>query len=431
MAAITASQGVRAIPWPTPSNNLVVWFGDSRTFGISADPPDTKSITAGGQASWAAHGAGYRCNTIRAVGNRGIGGDTTADMLARISDVVNSGAGVCVFLGGVNDNTDTAATIANYGTIFDTLSAANIVTIVCNELPDDTAGHQPYQIIRRDWLENPARRVTWPKLLQVDTFRPCLKDGTTCNWKDGYAPDGLHPGVYGAKAIGGTLGPTLAQLFAAYSRQDNLPTGAGDAYNASTNPGGCLLSNYMMTGTGGTATGVNGQVPTGWAYNVAQLGTGLTVDVTIDTDADGYARQNIHCYGTSSSGTRTLIFQCLKNDAPTMGYVAAGDRLRSQCHLTVDAGAQGLRGAAVGCQIVGNNGTSQSQSVYNFWGSSSGWISEAFDGAVVSQYVTVHADWATMTGRSMTDLLNMQINGSATVDFTVRVSRFGRRKLLS
>ncbi|WP_234085275.1 SGNH/GDSL hydrolase family protein [Azonexus sp. R2A61] len=419
---------------PVPTNNLFSVLGDSRTQSATGDFPATGTINASGYIAWALQAMGYKAY---ASGNFGIGGsymipnnNATYSIRPRLPAVLADPASVVVFLCGVNDTSTPIETlIPEYTYCFQQITAAGKILVVCNELPKTgiSEAERTAQLARKAWLESPACAAISPLIVQLDTFAPMLKSGTTCDFKDGYAPDNLHPATLGNSVLGATIGAKLAQLFAAQTAYYNAPTGADD-YNSSTNPTGCLIPNYMMTGTAGTATGVNGQVATGWSFATGNAG-GVTVDCSKGVDADGYDCQIIHVYGTPTAGSKTLAFQSLNQTAGNMGYIGSGDYIRSIARVKVDAGAVGFRGFGIGAKLQGNNGASVNKTKYNFAGTSSEWPSDLpFDAVCVSQRNDVYADWATMTSRGITALLNLAFTGGAPVDFTVRVSRFGVKK---
>lgn len=429
---------------PVAANNRVAWFGDSRTQAISATVPDANILLASGQGIWALQGTNYRWRTPRG-NNFGIGGDTTTMMVARLSAVVASNCGTVVFLGGVNDGLSIPyeTTVANYTTIFNALRDAGKVVIVCNELPNSAINNTPVnapaasaaQLARRDWLEHPARKVTWPNLVVVDTYRACLKAGTTYEFKDGFAPDGLHPAMRGNRTIGAVVASALNALRSGDTSYRNLPTSSADVYDAATNPFGCILPDFMLTGTTGTATGVTGQVATGWAFSVGNAGE-VTIQVSKGVDSDGFDQQIIRVFGTPTGTARGVTFQKFVNDTPNLGKVAAGDQLAVMGRVIVDAGYTGqLRGIGINCSVNGNNGSSQNLAVQGYGGSGSAgndWDMEGavFDQQIASQIAPVHADWATMTSRGLTASLSLTYGGNnVPIDFTVRVSRLAMRKV--
>jgi hypothetical protein len=260
-----------------------------------------------------------------------------------------------------------------------------------------------------------------------------LKDGTICDMKDGYAPDGLHPAMVGNRVLGAVIATTLNLLRSGDLSIRNLPTSLADAYVAGSNPFGCILPDFLLTGTTGTATGVNGQVATGWAFGVGNAGE-VTIDVSKGVDSDGFDQQIIHVYGNPTGSSRGINFQKFVNDTTNLGKVAANDQLAVMGRVIVDAGHVGaLRGIGINCSVNGNNGAAQNVTTQGFGGSGTAgneWNmgGAAFDGQIASQIAPVHADWATMTARGLTASLAITY-GAGPLDFTMRVSRLAMRKV--
>ncbi|MFZ2269047.1 MAG: SGNH/GDSL hydrolase family protein [Azonexus sp.] len=420
---------------PVPSNALACLFGDSRSQGSSGDFPGVNTLNAEGYASWALQAAGYKFSWSA---NYGVGGsylipndNATYSLRQRLAAVIADPASVVVLLIGVNDG-GTALNIwaPEFVYIVTALTGAGKIVMVLDELPYTAVANEAgrlVQIERHQYLASPAVGAISPLVVQVSSFAPMLKAGTTCDFVDGYAPDGLHPKVRGNSVLGGVVGAPMGQLFAAYPSQNNPPTGADD-YNAATNPGGCLIPGYMMAGTAGSTAGVTGVVASNHAFSTANAG-GVTIDCSMTTDSDGHAQQVIHVHGTPTAGSKTLSYQNLCMTAGNMGYIGAGDYIRSVARVIVDTGAIGFRGFGIGAKLQGNNGVAVNKTTYNFAGTSAEWPSDLpFDEPCASQRNAVYADWSTMTARGITSLLNMSFTGGAPVDFTIRVSRFGVRK---
>lgn len=418
---------------PVPTNNLFSVLGDSRTQSATNDYPATGVINASGYIAWSLQAMGYRAY---ASGNFGVGGsymlpnnNASLSIRQRLAAVLADPASVVVFLCGVNDTSKPIADlIPEYTYCFEQITAAGKILLVCNELPKTGIGdaERAAQLARKEWLEGPECKAISPLIVQLDTFSPMLKSGTTCDFVDGYAPDGLHPELLGNSVLGATIGAKLAELFAAQAAYNNAPTGTDD-YNASTNPTGCLIPNYMMSGTSGNAFGVTGQVATGWSFATGNTG-GATVECSKGVDSDGYDCQVIRVHGTPTAGSKTLAFQNLVQTAGNMDYIGEGDYIRSIARVKVDTGAIGLKGFGIAAKLQGNNGASVSKIKTNFAGGLA-WPSDLdFDEIVVSQRCDVYPEWSTMSSRGITSLLNIGFFGGAPVDFTIRVSRFGVKK---
>ena len=103
--------------------------------------------------------------------NFGVGGDTTAMVLARIQSVLNSDAGIVVLLAGTNDrsSTDAATSIANLEQIVKQLTDAGLWVILIAELPSGDTTYSSYTLnetmfkehlkVRKWCLDQSGRRL--------------------------------------------------------------------------------------------------------------------------------------------------------------------------------------------------------------------------------------------------------------------------------
>jgi lysophospholipase L1-like esterase len=135
--------------------------------------------------------------------NRGIGGQTTPQMLVRMyPDVINLHPSVLVILAGTNDiarNTgpQSAAMIEdNFRAIAELAQAHNIRIVLCSLTPvsDYTARNQTVQrppadiLLLNEWLKKYAEQI---HAIYVDYHSALADSGGFL--KEGYSMDGLHP----------------------------------------------------------------------------------------------------------------------------------------------------------------------------------------------------------------------------------------------
>lgn len=419
--------------------------GGARTFQSSAltDPLTNAADTrANGWVSHCLAQLGHRIILPRGC-QFAIGAENTADMALRaVQDATQAavfGATTVIFLGGVNDGTTLTLeqSIANYTTIFDAFTAQGIRLVVCNELPRDglSAPALAAHLARRDWLADPARAVTWPGMVQVDTFSPCLKPATAADWRDGYSYDGLHPAYAGSKVIGQTIAAAIAAIYpiATFPSLLDLPTPATAASYLNS-------AGAMMAGTGGGKAGTpapTGDVATGWTLSPTTGGqTGLNVVGSKTINPDGFDEQTIRISG-STALTNTRGFQLASSGNLTAAAaLPAGSRLRAFARLRIDEGNIGLFGAGIGIWYQGTNVTAA--------GGFALIRAEAFIGSYVADSADFEMDgsavdyllmtqdlilpplWATGTGKQVYLRLGGIVQShNREVDATVRVSQFG------
>lgn len=289
----------------------IVWYGDSFMYagGLQTYADDTIR-GYNGVSVWTEMLTGGR---LRPLANEGVSGETTAQFLARINNVIAHGAAiVCLYTPGVNDvkgvGIPAATTIANLTAIFDALAAAGSIvltgTIPPSDLINTTEERQALFAVNR-WLKNEA--AARPGLIVVDVYG-AVADPTTVAWKPGYHSDGTHPNGLGAFTIGTLFAAALDKIIP--NTGDLLPTSDADPYE--------LLPNPMMAGdTAGVADSVTSTGGTGTASKVA--------------------RASAYGGGTSWqqwNGTGTHFFI----QTAATGFVA-GDRIACRMEIEVDAGA--------------------------------------------------------------------------------------------
>lgn len=295
-----------------------------------------------GYADWAVFLSRQRVNLLP-TSNHGVSGETSAEVLARIADVVALAPGVCVVLAGTNDigTLTPAQTVANLGTIYDTLRSAGIFVIAVPILPRgslSTAEQGKIQQVNK-WVR--LQRLTRRNFAIADCELAYI-DLATGIPKTTMSADGTHPIVYGAWA----LGNEIATIINAIYPDSSLPfINRLDVYSATDNPGGNLLAGSvgLTEGTTGTlSNGPTGSLATSWSANGVNLPSGVTAVFAKVTKADGRSFQQI-----TFGGTYNLASPVSFNvTAPSVhASCAAGDTLELSCELEADSGIAFLSGA--------------------------------------------------------------------------------------
>jgi acyl-CoA thioesterase-1 len=181
-----------ALKPPAPGENRVVFFGDSITEAWHLD-----EYFAG-----------------KPYINRGIGGQTTPQMLIRFrQDVIELHPKVVVILAGTNDiagNTGPMRledTEANYASFGDLAHANNVLVVFSSVLPLHNytpqsqayfPGHPPEKILELNrWMKNYV--ATHPDCIYLDYFSAMVDDKGLL--KRDLAEDGLHPNAAGYKIM--------------------------------------------------------------------------------------------------------------------------------------------------------------------------------------------------------------------------------------
>jgi lysophospholipase L1-like esterase len=158
--------------------STVVCLGDSITLGTGGTPYPTQMVSL----------------IPNRILNKGVGGDTVSQMIARFNaDVVAQGANTVVILGGINDvmNTGTAVQVeADLATLYAAALAANIKVLACTITPDNNANSTQNAMIAavNAWIKTQASsNVT------VLELAPLIADPQNpTNILPAYNSDGVH-----------------------------------------------------------------------------------------------------------------------------------------------------------------------------------------------------------------------------------------------
>ncbi len=225
---------------------LMVLFGDSIT-AANAEAPTDK-----GYFNWLNVMLGQRWDVLY---NAGVGGNSTAQMLARIqTDVIDKNGQWVFVMGGVNDiaaGTSAATILANLTSIVTTLHAAGMQVIISTLTPssafDTAAEGTVYYTVNAGII---TMATTYPWLIvtdagpqYLDTSQPTLAVPYA-----GYTVDGVHPNALGASTLAAKMYTDLAAnaLIAGSGIYSGLATAdatAGRLYYS--------VPNQMTAGTGG------------------------------------------------------------------------------------------------------------------------------------------------------------------------------------
>jgi lysophospholipase L1-like esterase len=270
---VEISDGARYIVYSGNGVDYVRMSGYSRSFSAT-DKTDTLA-SGGSSTNNARRQTGSMLNIVDALTHRrfnilpdfGIGGNTTADMLRRLQQVVTSDADIVLVGGGTNDvvaaGRAPASIAADHTTMWDALLASGKIVIVelitprfgsiaafggtAND-PGALATHGPGIIETNRLLI--AAASTRPGVWLVDGFSENV-DLITGRVKDYSTLDGLHDGTLMAVSHAKKVAGILNNLFPDTRSTQNV--GGLALYNASTMPGGNLIvtNRGSFTGSGG------------------------------------------------------------------------------------------------------------------------------------------------------------------------------------
>lgn len=312
---------------------------------------------------WAPFLSGQRVQFPQAL-NHGIGGETTAQIAARVGPAVSAAAaanadGMLVFAG--RNSWSTGATFASvqadYETIVSTCLAAGLAVIWITDTP---YGHATFT----------SARLTAPQLRRALQFRRWLLDTQAGRagviiidgW-DGLADpastlgdfasaaftvDGIHLSQQGSAVIGQRIAHALSAIYPPLSGL--LPASNSDLQDAVDNPRGVISANPFFAGTTGTSLSTNGSgtLAANWAPRHNGARAGYTVVFSQPT-VGGKAWQQLVYSGTPTlAGQHDGIMQALSLGT----QIAAGARVRVMAEVEWDAGLTGVSAISIG--IEGN-----------------------------------------------------------------------------
>lgn len=334
----------------------VLVLGDSRAFQC------TKGNV--GFADWAVSETGGLAAFPLSL-NKGIDGNTTSQMLARLqTDVIaNSNSfDVMVHFGTGNDRIKGMTleqTIRNLEYMYSALIKRGKIVIAIAETPvmganvglpaQQTANH----FAVHNWYLNVAPSLG---VVVVNPWDEMVDPASGSNfWPfGGLTGDGLHPTAAGARIIGRKVAEALKRLF---TFPAVLPT-ANVAYDAALVPGGSLIPNSLLIGTNGVLGG--GSNATGQlASSCTLLGSdlnGLAVAASKEAADFGF-KQVLRITGMPSGTTPTLTLE----QSVDVSKLAVGQRLRAVAGWEFISVNTSVLQVALQIVAVGASGTTVAQ----------------------------------------------------------------------
>jgi len=253
-------------------NKKIVYLGNSITaFGWAGSSPTYWEYAS----SFYVMGNAILGHPFNKIITKGIGGNTTTQMLARFgTDVRAYAPGYCLIEGGVNDNDSATTIFTNLVKLYDSCVLNGIrpiaVTVMPNTaLPFTAATNRQYARLN-NMIRDYCRTSNIPLIDFDDVVTD--KSSATWQWNSTYSNDGLHPNSSGAIALGKEYAKVIRTII---SPMELYPISPVDPTVISTN--------HFMTGTTGTNS-----TPTLLSGNVA---TGFIAGSTCTTAVSKVARK--------------------------------------------------------------------------------------------------------------------------------------------
>ncbi len=291
--------------------------------------------------------------------NFGVAGDTAAMIAARVGDVIEAAPDVCIVDGGGNDaiqQIEASVTIAALEEIYEALIAAGILVVALPIIPQGAswwAAMDPEEAetqrarvnnVNR-WIRQYAREHAG--ILMADPIGALvdMDSAESIGLVEMYHADGLHPAVMGGQHIGMVVADVIATVVAPTAPR--LPEHNIDVVSAE-NPGGNLIANGMMLGTGGSVlTEPTGDVADGWVARriFGSYGAGTVVaSKQTRTDGVGGEWQVLTLAGLTGGSDAIYGIRCEVDGAD--GLYAQGDVVEAECEIQVE-GASYVHSAGV------------------------------------------------------------------------------------
>jgi len=188
---------------------------------------------------WGLNLSGQRLDIL---GNDGVGGDKTYQVLARVTNVVAKNPGYCHVLAGTNDvwnDIATATTTANLDAIVEALLAAGIRVFIGTIPPKDggTTTQRALQAAANDHIRQMP--YLYSNVTLVD-YEAVLTDPTTGIYPTGWSADGTHLVNNGGFAAGREFARVIA---ATVPENNRLATSKFGTVNLLGNAGRFFLGN--------------------------------------------------------------------------------------------------------------------------------------------------------------------------------------------
>ncbi len=262
-------------------------------------------------ASFVEYAAISSNGAMRLLENKGISGNTSTQLLARLSaDALSTSAGWVLVMVGTNDalqDVSLAAYRTNMEAIVSAIVAVGKRAIVVGLPPLNSKNDAAYSRICQEAAYKYSQVYVWP-------WNPVSSAGS---WKSGVGVtfDNVHPTAYGARLAGARLWSQLTNLF--HSVEDLAWQDADTSGYVARQSNGLFLADTAGIPTGFTA----------WASNSAAL-----VNTVEAGTGDVQGNEWVQTY-TDAAGIH--FFTSTANITLPTGW-AIGDRIRIQAHIDVE-----------------------------------------------------------------------------------------------
>jgi len=207
----------------------------------------------------------------------GVGSDTSAQILARVPDVIADPPSICLIHAGVNSiaaGVPATSVISDINAIVGQLRAVGIRPVVFTLTP--SVYFESATLVEAGKVNNWIKSLPVSQGVKVIDWRSSVVDfaSTTGAWVAAWTSDGVHPNDLGHHILGSRVARDLEPIIT------GIPAMVSDASTGQ----GLLSLNPGMTGSGGAkGAGVTGTVPANWTVN--PLGS-ATVAASVEPRTD-------------------------------------------------------------------------------------------------------------------------------------------------
>ncbi len=330
----------------------VAIYGDSQSAICHGGTAPYNLVKSFGYAYWVTHYSGGRITVPREL-NFGVAGDSTTQMLARLSAVAAAPVDLVLLQGGGNDNsadTDPSVTVQNIVEICRKLIESGKTVCYTTTTPRAVAQAQVQNRINA-WVEVRRRLKQLLPAMGVLVADPVdeMVDPNSGTYlpRPGLLYDDLHSAPKGAEIVGrhiweqvkglGWTGPRLIH--------------SNVTFNATSNPLGSLTQNPLFVGVGGgvqaSANPVAGATSAvGWLIygeNFAGLST------------NSYLEGNELVIKVTGTGTSTNLPAIGIYQDPTMSNLAVGDTLKGIAKYKLKGTTGAVLGAGAGFVVAASS----------------------------------------------------------------------------
>lgn len=356
-------------------------------------------------------------------------GYKVADCLALAPSVAATGATFVVMLMSVNDpKASTAEMLTLKSGIFSQVStflAAGKIVIIVPELPRGTSGAFTGAVLKRH-LELSQWIRTLQTINNVYVADPWDKIGDTTatdgSYVSTYSSDGLHPNSRGMFEMARKIANIINSLIRPAAV---LPGTSADIFDATDSPFGNLLTNGLLTGTGGTKTIATGNFADSWACTSPNADYAI-VGSKVTSANSGRAMQQMAITTTALGANRTATFAQTFTTA-ALG-LNAGNVVEAVAELEWDASASNVMMPTLELLFTTGAGTVRSR-----WASNPAFTADhlipatAEAGVIRTQRIQVPS--GTITAATLN--VNMYGQSGTTGSATIRVGSIAVRRVMS